>query len=65
MGGLENWVSEHYPCADGECLTEIPGKEVYIEFGLKFSGCPLDEQEFAYVLAQKRCNFPNYPQLPS
>ncbi len=66
MGGLENWVSEHYPyAADGALLTEIPGKEVYIEFGLKFSGCPLDEQEFAYVLAQKRCNFPNYPQLPS
>jgi hypothetical protein len=48
MGGLENWVSEHYPSADGEVFTEIPGKEVYIEFGLKFSGCPLDEQEFAY-----------------
>jgi hypothetical protein len=60
-GGLENWVSEHYP-AD---LTEIPGKEVYFEFGLKFSGCPLDDQEFAYVLAQKRCNFPNIPRLPS
>jgi hypothetical protein len=66
MGGLENWMSEHYPTGpDGAPLTEIPGKEVYIEFGLKYSGCPLDEQEFAYILAQKRCNFPNFPQLPS
>ena len=66
MGGLENFVSEHYPYDEtGELLTEIPGKEVYVEFGLKFSGCPLDEQEFAYVLAQKRCNFPNIPRLPS
>ncbi|MFX1566990.1 MAG: hypothetical protein ACFFCV_01335 [Promethearchaeota archaeon] len=64
-GGLENFISEHYPCKDGEQLTEIPGKEVYIEFGLKYSGCPLDEQEFAYILAQKRCIFPNFPQLPS
>jgi hypothetical protein len=64
MGGLENFVSEHYPECDGEVLTEIPGKEVYFEFGLKFSGCPLDEQEFAYVLAQKRCNFPNISPTP-
>lgn len=65
-GGLEYFMSEHYPYGpDGAQLTEIPGKDVYIEFGLLYSGCPLDEQEFAYILAQKRCNFPNFPQLPS
>ena len=66
MGGLENWVSEHYPIdpETGETLTEIPGKEVYIEFGLKFSGCPLDEQEFAYILAQKKMQFPQLSPTP-
>ena len=54
MGGLEYWDEEFtYE------LGEIPGKEVYVEIGLLFSGCPLEDQQFAYILAQKRCNFPN------
>ncbi|MHA1461305.1 MAG: hypothetical protein ACTSO8_07475 [Promethearchaeota archaeon] len=46
-GGLEDFVSE---CTND--LGFIPGKEVYIKIGLLFSGCPLDDQQFAYVLAQ-------------
>ena len=47
LGGLENFVSE---CTND--LGYIPGKEVTMKIGLLFSGCPLDEQQFAYVLAQ-------------
>jgi hypothetical protein len=62
MGGLEHFTEEYYP--DG--LTEIPGKEVAIKIGLLFSGCPLDEQQFAYILAQKKDVIsPTNPRLPS
>ncbi|GAG78058.1 unnamed protein product, partial [marine sediment metagenome] len=44
-GGLEGFVSDLYP----DQQDKIPGKEVYINVGLLFSGCPLDEQQFAYV----------------
>jgi hypothetical protein len=53
-GGLENYCNMVIP----EGLTEIPGKEVYIHFGLLWEGCELDEQQFAYILAQKKINYP-------
>ena len=54
-GGLEYYDDINIPNEQ----EVIPGKEVYVNIGLLYSGCPLDEQQFAYVLAQKRCNFPN------
>ena len=48
MGGLEYW--DHQSPADQTGM--IPGKEVYVKLGLLFSGCPLETQEFAYILAQ-------------
>ena len=59
-GGLEYFNNEYLP----NDQTEIPGKEVYVKIGLLYSGCPLDEQQFAYILAQKRWIFPQNPRLP-
>lgn len=54
-GGLENFVTMTVPNDEfGNPLTEIPGKEVYVNFGLLWEGCELDTQQFAYILAQKR-----------
>jgi hypothetical protein len=53
-GGLECFTSQ---CPEDQSGV-IPGKEVTMKIGLLFSGCPLESQQFAYILAQKRCYFP-------
>jgi hypothetical protein len=53
-GGLE-WLNVVYP---DNSPGYIPGKEVYIHVGIVFAGCELEPQQFAYILAQKRCFFP-------
>ncbi len=54
-GGLE-FLNLVLP--DNSDGVTIPGKEVYIHVGLIFAGCDLEDQQFAYILAQERCYFP-------
>jgi len=40
---------------------EIPGKEVYVQINTLWEGCPLEDQQFAYILAQKKDEIPIIP----
>jgi hypothetical protein len=44
--------------ANHEPLTEIPGKEVDLQTCFTWSGCPLDEQEFALISVRNNHQFP-------
>jgi len=66
--------STDYPTLEGPlagCTLTTPpdiddlDKDVYMKISSLFEGCELEDQQFAVILAQKRCNFPSNPRLPS